>query len=123
MIDDATPPPTLLEAEARSRNARERLMETLGQMQDKFNPMALAQGAVESVAVSVVRDTVKTVRSRPRTIATAAGVMALFFVRKPLARLLWKGAKHATATVPASLKAKRHQNAISKRSPKKGSSK
>jgi hypothetical protein len=101
-----TPTPTLAEAEARSRHARERLLGTLGQFHEKLNPMALAQGAVENVAANVVRDTVETVRSRPRTMALAAGAAVLFLARKPLGRLLWKGTKHATATVPASLKAR-----------------
>jgi hypothetical protein len=114
-MSDTPLPPALLEAVARSRNARERLFGTLGQMQEKLNPMALAQGAVESVAINVVRDTVETVRARPRTMAVAAGAALLFMVRKPLARLLWKGARNATATVPASLKARAKR--------KKGSSK
>ena len=105
-MSDASPP-TLAEAEARSRNARERLLGTLGQMQHKLNPMALAQDAVESVATNMMRDTVETVRARPRTMAMAAGAALLFMARKPIARLLWNGAKHATAAVPASLKARR----------------
>jgi hypothetical protein len=104
MSDDL--PPALAEAEARSRHARERLLGTLGQVQEKLNPIALAQDAVENVAANVVRDTVETVRSRPRTMALAAGAAILFMARKPLGRLLWQGTKHATATVPASLKAR-----------------
>lgn len=108
-MNDSLPPApssTLAEAEARSRNARARLFGTLGQMHEKLNPMTLAQDAVESVATNMMRDTVETVRARPRTMAMAAGAALLFMARKPLARLLWKGAKHATATVPASLKAR-----------------
>ncbi len=110
-------PPALAEAEARSRNARDRLLGTLGQIQDRLNPMTLAQGAVESVAINVVRDTVETVRSRPRAMAMAAGAALLFMARKPIARLLWRGTRHATAAVPASLKARRARRAT------KGSSK
>lgn len=112
-------PAALTEAEARSESARTRLFDTLGQVQEKLNPMALAQEAVESVAANVVRDTVDTVRARPKAMAAAAGVALLFLARKPLGRLLWRGAKHATATVPASLKAK----AKTGPAPKKGSSK
>ncbi|HEV7289916.1 hypothetical protein [Sphingomonas sp.] len=94
-------PPDLTEAEARSRNARDRLFGTLGRMQHKLNPMALAQDAVENVAIGVARDTVATVRANPRTVAAVAGAAVLFLARRPLARLLVGG---ATAAAKASLK-------------------
>lgn len=112
-----TLPPSLSEAEARSRNARERLFGTLGAMQHKLNPMTLAQDAVENVAIGVARDTVATVRANPRTVATVAGAALLFLARKPLARLLVGG---ATAASRASLK-KRSSTSKSTPNPKKGS--
>ncbi|QDX24978.1 phosphatase [Sphingomonas suaedae] len=112
-----TPPPSLSEAEARSRNARERLFGTLGAIQHKLNPMTLAQDAVENVAIGVARDTVATVRANPRTVATVAGAALLFLARKPLARLLIGG---ATAASRASLK-KRNSTSKSTPHPKKGS--
>lgn len=111
----------LTEAEARSRNARDRLFGTLGRMQHKLNPMALAQDAVENVAIGVARDTVATVRANPRTVALVAGAAILFFARRPLTRLLVGG---ATAAAKASLK-KRNAAPKSRTNarPKKGSSK
>ncbi len=96
--------PALIEAEARTRNARERLFGTLDEVQLKLNPMTLAQDAVGTVANGLIRDGIETVRSRPKALTAAAGLAVLFMARKPLAKLLWKGAKHATATVPTSLK-------------------
>ncbi|MDK2766883.1 hypothetical protein [Sphingomonas sp.] len=113
-------PTDLTEAEARSRNARARLFGTLGRMQDKLNPMALAQDAVENVAIGVARDTVATVRANPRTVATVAGVALLFLARRPLTRLLVGG---ATAAAKASLnKRSTASKSQTKTRPKKGSS-
>lgn len=97
----------VIAAQQRAENARTRLLATLGQVQDKMHPMTLAQDAVENVALGVMRDTVETVRARPRTMAAAAGLAVLFMARKPLARLFWSGAKNATAAGSASLKARR----------------
>lgn len=105
MSDDQLPV-TLLEAQARSRSARQRLFGTLEEMQGRLNPVTLAQDAVENVAGRLLRDGIKTVRSRPKTIAAAAGLAMLFMARKPLARLLWKGTKHATAAGARSLKSR-----------------
>ncbi len=113
-------PTELIEAEARSRNARARLLGTLGRVQDKLNPMALAQDAVENVAIGVARDTVATVRAHPRTVATVAGAALLFLARRPIARLLVGG---ATAAAKASLKKRRAApKSKTKTRPKKGSS-
>ena len=105
-MSDEPLPPALVDAQARSRDARERLFGTLGEMQTRLNPVTLAQDAVETVATGLMRDGIRTVRTRPRAIATAAGLAVLFMARKPLARLLWKGAKHATAAGSASLKSR-----------------
>lgn len=104
MSDDRRPVP-LLEARVRLQSARERLFGTLDEMQTRLNPVTLAQDAVETVASGLVRDSVATVRKRPKAIAAAAGLAVLFMARKPLARLLWHGAKHATAAGTKSLKA------------------
>lgn len=115
-----TLPTELTEAEARSRNARARLFGTLGRMQDKLNPMALAQDAVENVAIGVARDTVATVRANPRTVAVVAAAAMLFLARRPLARLLVGG---ATAAAKASLnKRKPDTRSGAKARPTKGSS-
>ncbi|HSX54327.1 MAG TPA: hypothetical protein VLG14_03440 [Sphingomonas sp.] len=97
-------PVTLAEAQARSRSARQRLLGTLDEMQGRLNPVTLAQDAVENVAGRLLRDGVETVRARPKALAAAAGLAVLFMARKPLARLLWKGTKHATAAGAKSLK-------------------
>lgn len=106
MSDDQIPV-SLLEAQARSRSARQRLLGTLDEMQGRLNPVTLAQDAVENVAGRLLRDSVETVRSRPKVIAAAAGLAVLFMARKPLARLLWQGTKRATAAGAKSLKRSR----------------
>ena len=103
MSDDQFPV-SLLEAQARARSARQRLFGTLDEMQGRLNPVTLAQDAVENVAGRLLRDGVRTVRSRPKAIAAAAGLVVLFMARKPLARLLWSGTKRATAAGAKSLK-------------------
>ncbi|APR53250.1 DUF3618 domain-containing protein [Sphingomonas koreensis] len=103
MSDDQLPV-SLLEARARSQNARQRLLGTLDEMQGKLNPVTLAQDAVENVAGRLMRDSVQAVRARPRAIAAAAGLAVLFMARKPLAKLLWSGTKRATAAGAKSLK-------------------
>lgn len=97
-------PVSLLEARARSQNARQRLLGTLDEMQGKLNPVTLAQDAVENVAGRLMRDSVQAVRARPKAIAAAAGLAVLFMARKPLTKLLWSGTKRATAAGAKSLK-------------------
>lgn len=103
MSDEQLPVP-LLEAQARARNARQRLFGTLEEMQGRLNPVTLAQDAVENVAGRLVRDSVQAVRARPKAIAAAAGLAVLFMARKPLGKLLWSGTKRATAAGAKSLK-------------------
>ncbi len=103
MSDDQLPV-SLLEARARSQNARQRLLGTLDEMQGKLNPVTLAQDAVENVAGRLMRDSVQAVRARPKAIIAAAGLAVLFMARKPLAKLLWTGTKRATAAGAKSLK-------------------
>lgn len=105
-MSDEQLPVSVLEAQARARSARQRLFGTLDEMQGRLNPVTLAQDAVENVAGRLLRDSVETVRSRPKVIAAAAGLAALFIARKPIARLLWKGTKHATAAGARSLKSR-----------------
>lgn len=90
---------TLAQAEARSRHARQRLIDTVHQVQDKLNPRTLAQDAVENGLA--------TVRARPEATAAAAAVALLFIVRKPLAGLVWRGVRHATGAATASFKTRR----------------
>lgn len=94
---------TLVAAEARRGEARARLLQTLGEVQQKLNPVTLAQDAVENVAGNVMREAVETVRTRPALVASAAGAFTLFLARKPLARLLRQRKRHATAIDPTSL--------------------
>lgn len=105
-MSDGQLPVSLLEARARSQSARQRLLGTIDEMQGRLNPVTLAQDAVENVAGRLLRDGVETVRSRPKMIAAAAGLAVLFMARKPLARLLWTGTKHATSAGARSLKSR-----------------
>ena len=99
-MTEPTPMETLVQARARSRNARDRFFATLNEVREKLNPKTLARDAVGNVAHNVMRDTVETVRAKPGTIATAAGLAMLFVARKPLARMLRRGTEDEPAAPP-----------------------
>ncbi|MBO9715150.1 hypothetical protein [Sphingomonas sp.] len=72
-------------AEARTREARERLFATLGKVQERLRPSALAQDAVDSVAervTGVARRSAEAVRSRPLAVAAVAGTIGLVMARR-----------------------------------------
>lgn len=77
--------PTDLEsAEVRIRDTRARLFATLGEVQARLSPGALAQDAVESAAqgmASVARKGAQAVRKRPLALAAVAGGIGLVMAR------------------------------------------
>jgi hypothetical protein len=77
-------PNQLENAEARIREARQRLFATLGEVQTRLRPSALAQDAVESAAMgvaSVARRGAQEVRKRPFALAAVAGTIGLVMAR------------------------------------------
>ncbi|MBX3594089.1 hypothetical protein [Sphingomonas sp.] len=112
MTDERSP--AVIAAEARTSAARQRLFGTIDEIQARLDPLALAANAVENVAATIAINSIETVKARPRVTATAAAAAILFLARKPIGRLLSRGARHATATAAASLNSK-----SSKRSSKK----
>jgi hypothetical protein len=77
-------PEDVTAAEARTKAARARLLETLGRVQERLRPSHLAQDAVESAAqgvASVARKGAHAVRSRPLAVAAFAGTIGLVMAR------------------------------------------
>lgn len=103
-------PNDLENAEARIREARQRLFSTIGDVQERLRPSALAQDAVESAAqgvASVARKGAEAVRSRPFAAAAIAGTIGLVMARGWIGDIV-KGRRNSNETrgVPDSLKAK-----------------
>ncbi|MEZ0242025.1 MAG: DUF3618 domain-containing protein [Sphingomonas sp.] len=94
-------------AEARIGEARERLLGTLGELQQRLRPSTLAQDAVESAAhgvATVARRGANAVRKRPLAVAALAGTIGLFMARGVIGDII-KG--DATTAKPDSLKTRR----------------
>ena len=78
-------------ARFRSRVAKERFQATLAETRTRLSPKTLAQDALETAkqgTASAARNAAVTARQRPLAMAAAAGVVAIFFARKPLLRAL-----------------------------------
>lgn len=101
----------LAAAEVRTREARARLLGTLGAVQERLRPSHLAQDAVESAAqgvASVARKGAEAVRNRPLATAAFAGTIGLVMARGWIADIFGKrGKKNETPAPPAGLKPKR----------------
>ena len=94
-------------AEVRIREARQRLFATVGEVQARLRPSALAQGAVESAAegvASVARKGAEAVRKRPFALAAVAGTIGLVMARGWIADIVRKG--HETGKPPVRSKPK-----------------
>lgn len=99
----------LATATARRAAARAQFLGTLDEAKARLNPATLAQQAVDNVKDNVVRNTVDTVKAKPGMVAMVAGAAALFFARKPIARMMRSDEAEATATDAASLKSDEHK--------------
>lgn len=102
-------PEHVAEAEARIRQARARMLGTLGEVQQRLSPSSLAQDAVESATQSVaaaVRKGTEAVRSRPLAVAGAAGAIGLVLARGWIADIFKGRKRDETASTPKSLKPK-----------------
>jgi len=102
-------PDHVVDAEARIKETRARLLGTLGDVQQRLRPSHLAQDAVDGAVQSVtsaVRKGTDAVRSRPLAVAGAAGAIGLVLARGWIANII-KGRKgNETASAADSLKSK-----------------
>lgn len=74
-------------AEARAAAARHRLTSTVGEIQDRLAPEALAKGAVDTLADAgrkAIDTGVETARANPATVIGGTALLAAFFARKQL---------------------------------------
>lgn len=88
-------------AEARSRTARARMLATLGQLQARLAPEAVAHDAVEIAkeqAAALALKGIEEVRRRPKLVAAVAAGVGLFAARRPLGAIVWGLAQRALAT-------------------------
>jgi ElaB/YqjD/DUF883 family membrane-anchored ribosome-binding protein len=100
-------PEHVAEAEARIKQARARMLGTLGEVQQRLSPSSLAQDAVESATQSVaaaVRKGTDAVRSRPLAVAGAAGAIGLVLARGWIADIFKRRKRDETAPPSKSLK-------------------
>ena len=103
-------PEHVSQAEARIKEAREKLLGTLGEVQQRLSPSNLAQDAVESAAASVasaVRKGTDAVRSRPLAVAGAAGAIGLVLARGWIADIFKRRKRNETAPAPDRSKSRR----------------
>ena len=109
-------PEHVAQAEARIGEARERLLATLGEIQQRLRPSTLAQDAMQSAAhgvATVARKSADAVRKRPIALAAVAGAIGLFMARGAIGDII-KGSD-ATPANPNSLKTQRAKPATKTR--------
>ncbi|MDR6849798.1 MAG: DUF3618 domain-containing protein [Sphingomonas sp.] len=78
-------------AQARAEQARARLSETIGTLQHRASPQALAQDMAESLkarGVEAVLGAVDSARRRPARFGIAVAAIGLLLARGPIARTL-----------------------------------
>lgn len=87
-----TPPdPKLLRARSEAALAKERLMATVHEVQDRLAPATIARNAWEGVrdkGEAVAEQTVDLARRKPALPIAAGGAIVAFAVRRPVGRLL-----------------------------------
>ncbi len=87
-------------AEARVDAARDRLVDTLGELQQRLSPRTLAHDAWESAKVKtadLAEDAVDAVKSRPVAAGSALAAVAMFLAREPLMDLAGQALGKASA--------------------------
>lgn len=103
-------PNELENCEVRIREARQRLFATLGEVQERLRPSALAQDAIESATAGVAtmaRNGARAVRKRPAATAAVAGAIGLVMARGWILDIFRsRKPRDETPKVPDSLKAK-----------------
>ena len=104
-------PEHVSDAEARIKDAREKLLATVAEVQARLRPSALAQDAVESAVqgfATVARRGTRAVRKRPLALAAFAGTIGLVMARRWIGDIARGSARPDATTADAdSLKPKR----------------
>ena len=96
---------------ARSAAARARLALTLGELQARLSPKALARDAVQELKETgqeLARDGVAAAKRHPLTIGGAAAGIIVFLLRRPLGKLI-RSAGDATAATGERASRARHR--------------
>ena len=87
-----TPPdPKLLRAKGEAALAKDRLLATLHEVQDRLAPSTIARNAWEGVrdkGEAVAEQTVELARRQPALPIAAGGAIVAFAIRRPVGRLL-----------------------------------
>lgn len=101
----------LADAEAQAAAARERLSNTVGQLQARLDPKLLAREAKEA-GLQAVHTGVDNARRNPGVVAGATGLLGLFLICKPLCRMIRRRPKNND--IPAKHPALRGRSAAEK---------
>lgn len=91
-----TDPISVAQAEIERQQARDRVTDTLGQLQDRLNPRTLARKAAREMteAGSVIADRgAHTLKRNPGTVAGATALAGLFLARHRIAALFRRKAR------------------------------
>lgn len=102
-----TTPAEVAAAEARATAARERLNDTVEQLQVQLAPKRLAREAAESVtegAHSMARASIKTAMRNPSAVTGGGALLVLLLCLKPLGRALGLVKRPPSAAQPAHLR-------------------
>lgn len=83
--------PTVADAEARVADARQRLTRTVGTLQTRLDPRAMARETVDGLTAKgelALRTGMDTARRNPAAVAGAAALLVAVLARKRIARML-----------------------------------
>ncbi len=91
-------------AQARSEAARARLSGTIGALQRRATPQALAQDVADTLkvrGVAALNDVAETARRKPMAVGLAVALLGLFLARHRIARLLRRREPAAARALPS----------------------
>jgi hypothetical protein len=97
--------PEIAAARIEADRARERMMDTARELQERLSPATLAQSAwagAKEKGADLAEEAVDAVRSRPAIASGVVAALALFFAREPLIDMAGKLAKGVQAKRKAS---------------------
>jgi hypothetical protein len=97
--------PEIAAARIEAGRARERMMDTARELQERLSPATLAQSAwagAKEKGADLAEEAVDAVRSRPAIASGVVAALALFFAREPLIDMAGKLAKGVQAKRQAS---------------------
>jgi hypothetical protein len=97
--------PSLALVELRSVQARQRLAGTLGEIQARLNPKALAREAAQELrdaGENLAHEGLQAARRHPLTIAGVVAAIGLFAARRPIRRLFTRAKDETPSKSPRS---------------------